>query len=486
MFKNAWPLAVALLAGVAALMMARAASFVPPAEEGVAQTRLALDAQAMAGRLARAVQFATVSPQPPEPFDPRPFEDFVAWLASAYPEAHRVLKLEIVGGHTLFYTWQGTDAAARPALLAGHYDVVPVPSGTVAAWTHPPFSGAVEGGYVWGRGTLDDKSAVVAIMEAVEHLARQGHKPRATLHLSFGHDEELGGDGGAAAVVKLLKSRGVRPAWSLDEGSFVLSGVIPGVAHPVASINVAEKGYVTLLLTARGVGGHSSMPPRQTAVGVLARAVVALEEHPMPGGLDGFGGLTMDALARHMPFDKRVLFSNRWLFGPLIERALAASPSSDAMIRTTTAPTMLSGGAKENVLPTEATATVNFRLHPRDTPEAVEAHARRVVADERVSIAMTRGYGASAVASTDSAAYRALRHAMRSAYGDVATVPGITVGGTDSKHYQEVVDNAYRFNPMMIGAEDLTGFHGINERLSVANLERAVRFYVELIRGEAR
>ena len=485
MKRKWWPVAL-VLAGLVLVLVVRALRFVPPAEETAVASTAVLDAQAMAGRLARAVQFATVSPQPPEPFDPRPFEDFTAWLAGAYPEAHRVLKREIVGGHTLFFTWQGSDAAARPALLTGHYDVVPVPPDTRAAWKHPPFAGVIDDGHVWGRGTLDDKSAVIAIMEAVEHLARQGHKPRATLHLSFGHDEELGGEGGAAAVVKLLESRKVRPAWSLDDGSFVLSGVIPGVARPVASINLTEKGYVTLVLTARGAGGHSSMPPERTAVGVLARAVVALEEHPMPGGLDGVGGMTMDALARHMSFDKRVLFASRWLFGPLIESALARSPSSNAMIRTTTAPTMLSGGAKENVLPTEATATVNFRLHPRDTPESVQAHVRRVVDDERVSLAMTRGYGASAVAAIDSAGYRAMQRAVRGAYGDVATVPGITVGGTDSKHYQAVVDNAYRFNPMMIGAEDLNGFHGINERLSVQNLERAVRFYIELIRSEAR
>ena len=464
----------------------RAAVFLPPEQAKVEPVAHVIDAQAVAVHLSQAVRFATISNQPPAPIDPAPFDGFVAWLAATYPEVHQGLSREILGNRTVLYKWAGKDSAAKPAMLAAHYDVVPVIPGTEGAWKHPPFAGDIAEGYVWGRGTLDDKGAVITILEAVTYLLKQGYKPQQTIYLSFDHKEELVDDTGAAAVVAHLKAQNIRLAWSLDEGSFVLDGIVPGLAQPVASINVTEKGYLTLNLTAHAAGGHSSMPPRETAVGILARAIVALEQAPLPGGLDGVSGEMFSGLARHMSFGKRVLFANQWLFGALIERELAKSPASNAMLRTTTAPTMLSGSVKENVLPIEATATVNFRLHPRDTPERVIDYVKNTIADDRVSIRMLLGYGASRVAAVDSPAFRAMANAVRQVYGDAVVAPGITIAGTDSRYYETVADNAYRFNPMMISAQDLAGFHGTNERLSLENLVRATRFYIELIKSDVR
>lgn len=474
---------VLVLTGV---VVYRAAVFLPPEQAKVEPVAHVIDAQAVAVHLSQAVRFATISNQPPAPIDPAPFDGFVAWLAATYPEVHQGLSREILGNRTVLYKWAGKDSAAKPAMLAAHYDVVPVIPGTEGAWKHPPFAGDIAEGYVWGRGTLDDKGAVITILEAVTYLLKQGYKPQQTIYLSFDHKEELVDDTGAAAVVAHLKAQNIRLAWSLDEGSFVLDGIVPGLAQPVASINVTEKGYLTLNLTAHAAGGHSSMPPRETAVGILARAIVALEQAPLPGGLDGVSGEMFSGLARHMSFGKRVLFANQWLFGALIERELAKSPASNAMLRTTTAPTMLSGSVKENVLPIEATATVNFRLHPRDTPERVIDYVKNTIADDRVSITMLLGYGASRVAAVDSPAFRAMANAVRQVYGDAVVAPGITIAGTDSRYYETVADNAYRFNPMMISAQDLAGFHGTNERLSLENLVRATRFYIELIKSDVR
>ena len=474
---------VLVLTGV---VVYRAAVFLPPEQAKVEPVAHVIDAQAVAVHLSQAVRFATISNQPPAPIDPAPFDGFVAWLAATYPEVHQGLPREILGNRTVLYKWAGKDSAAKPAMLAAHYDVVPVIPGTEGAWKHPPFAGDIAEGYVWGRGTLDDKGAVITILEAVTYLLKQGYKPQQTIYLSFDHKEELVDDTGAAAVVAHLKAQNIRLAWSLDEGSFVLDGIVPGLAQPVASINVTEKGYLTLNLTAHAAGGHSSMPPRETAVGILARAIVALEQAPLPGGLDGVSGEMFSGLARHMSFGKRVLFANQWLFGALIERELAKSPASNAMLRTTTAPTMLSGSVKENVLPIEATAAVNFRLHPRDTPERVIDYVKNTIADDRVSIRMLLGYGASRVAAVDSPAFRAMANAVRQVYGDAVVAPGITIAGTDSRYYETVADNAYRFNPMMISAQDLAGFHGTNERLSLENLVRATRFYIELIKSDVR
>ena len=474
---------VLVLTGV---VVYRAAVFLPPEQAKVEPVAHVIDAQAVAVHLSQAVRFATISNQPPAPIDPAPFDGFVAWLAATYPEVHQGLSREILGNRTVLYKWAGKDSAAKPAMLAAHYDVVPVIPGTEGAWKHPPFAGDIAEGYVWGRGTLDDKGAVITILEAVTYLLKQGYKPQQTIYLSFDHKEELVDDTGAAAVVAHLKAQNIRLAWSFDEGSFVLDGIVPGLPQPVASINVTEKGYLTLNLTAHAAGGHSSMPPRETAVGILARAIVALEQAPLPGGLDGVSGEMFSGLARHMSFGKRVLFANQWLFGALIERELAKSPASNAMLRTTTAPTMLSGSVKENVLPIEATATVNFRLHPRDTPERVIDYVKNTIADDRVSIRMLLGYGASRVAAVDSPAFRAMANAVRQVYGDAVVAPGITIAGTDSRYYETVADNAYRFNPMMISAQDLAGFHGTNERLSLENLVRATRFYIELIKSDVR
>jgi carboxypeptidase PM20D1 len=471
-----------VLVVLVAVVLYRTATFTPPSLAPVQAATHAVDGNAVAQRLSQAVTFPTISQQPPLVTDPAPFEGFIAWLESAYPEVHAQLKRERFG-HSLLFTWAGSDPAAKPVLLTGHYDVVPVIPGTEQQWTRPPFGGEIADGYVWGRGTLDDKGAIVTMLEAATDLLKAGFRPRQTVYLSFGHDEEIGGEQGAAAVTAHLAAQKVRLAWSLDEGSFVLDGIVPGVAAPVASINIAEKGYLTLDLTARGAGGHSSMPPRETAVGVLAAALVKLQQAPVPGRLDGVAGEAFGTMARHMSFGMRLLFANQWLFGPLIESQLGKAASTNAMLRTTTAPTMLSGSIKENVLPIEAVGTVNFRLHPRDTIESVTDYVKKTIGDERVTVTV-RGHAsnASALAGTDTPAFRAMAETVRRVYGEVVVTPGLTIAATDSKHYATISDHAYRFNPMLITPQDLTGFHGTNERLSVENLVRATRFYVELLK----
>ena len=474
--------AVVLLAVLGAILLARTLMLAAPVAAEAPSSMRAVDGDAVAGRMAEAIRFRTISHQDPAAFDPAPFEDFVAWVESTYPSVSRVFSREIVNDHSLLYTWEGSDPQLAPILLTGHHDVVPVIPGTEAKWTHPPFGGVLADGYAWGRGALDDKSAVIALLEAATLLVDEGFRPARTVYLAFGHDEEIGGRNGAGGIVALLRSRGVHLAWSLDEGSFLLSGLLPGLEVPVASINVAEKGYVSIDLVATGVGGHSSMPPRQTAVGVLAAAIVALEAEPMPGGIEGLSDEMFDALAPYLPFAQRIVVANRWLFGGILESILSAVPTANAMIRTTTAPTMLSGSIKENVLPIEAVGTVNFRLHPRDTVDDVIAHVTSVVDDERVEV-RPRGTGgpASDVSSATSEGFSAIGRAVRIVEPAAIVIPGLTIGGTDSRHYGQIADDAYRFNPMVVTTDDIAGFHGTNERISIENLVRGTRIYARII-----
>jgi len=479
--------AAAAIAALVVVVLIRTMLHTPPALPPVDSVTVNLDDDVIARHLSEAIRFPTVSYENPDDFPAEAFDGFIRWVASTYPEVDDAMTLERPGGYTLLYRWQGTNLSLPPVLLTGHYDVVPVLPGTEALWLEPPFSGAIADGVIWGRGALDDKSAVIAQLEAATHLIRAGFVPERTIYFSFGHDEEVGGSQGAASVVHLLEDRGERLAWSLDEGSFVFDGMLPGIEPLLATINVAEKGSITLDIVAHAAGGHSSMPPPRTAVGTLADAIVRLEDNPVPGGLSGLSLAMFDTASRYMPFSSRLAFANRWLFEGMIDRQLSATPFGNAMLRTTTAPTMLAASVKSNVLPIEATATVNFRIHPRDTVESVIDHVRSVVENAQVEVraAPGAGRGASRVSDWHSAGYRDVATAVREIYGDVVIMPGLMIAGSDSRHYGQVADNAFRFNPMVVTPEDLTGFHGTNEKISVENLVMGTRVYVRILRRAA-
>jgi carboxypeptidase PM20D1 len=233
-------------------------------------------------RLAQALRFATISHEDPAQVDRAPFRELHRFLEESFPQVHHSLKREVIEEYSLLYTWQGTDASLAPALFAGHIDVVPVESGTETEWQYPPFEGCVEEGYIWGRGALDDKVAVLGLLEAAEALLARGFQPHRTIYLAFGHDEEVGGTYGAKRIAALLQQRGVRLEFALDEGLAVTEGIIPKVSKPVAMVGIAEKGYLCLELSAESRGGHSSMPPSETAIGILSAAITRLERHPMP------------------------------------------------------------------------------------------------------------------------------------------------------------------------------------------------------------
>lgn len=470
----------ALVALLLVALIVRTMAHKPMAVDVTEPVHIELDASAMAERLSESIVFQTVSYQRPEDRDPAQFQAFIDWVRKTYPLLDSELELVMLN-QTMLYRWQGNDSALAPILVTGHYDVVPVIPGSENRWQHPPFSGAIEDGFIWGRGALDDKSGVLGILEAVTYLLKNGHQPRRTLYLSFGHDEEIGGSEGAAAVTAYLQAQQIQLAWSLDEGSFVFDGLISGVEPLVAAINVAEKGSITLDIVANATGGHSSMPTRDNAVNDLARAITKLEENPIPGGLEGLTTELFDRISRYMPFVPRMFFANQWLFGGLIDDQLSATPTTNAMLRTTTAPTMLSGSVKTNVLPIEAVATVNFRIHPRDSMDSIESYVTDLVASDSISVHRRGGADASAVSDWKAPGFAIIAQSMRKIYGDIPVAPGLMIAASDSRHYGKVADNAYRFNPIRLTPELLTGFHGTNEKISVADYAQGVRGYIRII-----
>jgi carboxypeptidase PM20D1 len=440
-----------------------------------------------AERLASSIRYKTISHSDPSLNQISEFESFIEFLEESYPLLHADLEKEVVGGYSLLYTWTGEDPELKPILLYAHYDVVPVEPGTEENWTYPPFSGEIAEGFIWGRGTLDDKSAVFGILEAVEILLSEGARPKRTIYLVFGHDEEVGGREGAKLVADLLGKRGVELEFALDEGLSITEGIVPNLSQPAAMIGIAHKGYTSLELSVTSSGGHSSMPPKETSIGILAAAVHRLENNPLPARMDGPGVQVVEALAPHMSFTMRMVFANQWLFRPIIEKQMAASPSTNASIRTTTAATMFEAGVKENVLPTRGRAVVNFRIMPGDSVASVVEHARKAVNDPRVEILPLAGFGSepSPVSPTGTFGYRSIEASIRTVFPEVLVAPGLVLGAVDLRHFEDLSDNLYRFSPIWLDQHDLDRLHGLNERISFDHYGRMVEFYYVLITKSA-
>ena len=442
-------------------------------------------AGAPAERLATALTFETISHQDPADFDPEPFLAFHAYVAEQFPAVHATLERELVADYSLLYTWPGSDPSLAPLLVTAHHDVVPVAPGTEGDWEHPAFGGVIADGWIWGRGALDDKVGVLAALEAVERLITAGFSPRRTLYLAFGHDEEIGGDAGAGAITALLDARGVRLWMSLDEGMAVVEpDGAGGFSEPIAMVGIAEKGFLTLRLVARAPGGHSSVPPPSGAIGRLARAAVALEANPMPARFDGAVLDAMRGLADQMGGAAGFALRNADWLGFLVEGQFSGTPMTNAMIRTTTAVTIFDAGVKANVLPPEAALTVNFRIIPGDTVDGVVARVREIIADPEIEIEIETAREPSEAAPSAGDAWDLLAASIAAVHPGIPVMPALVVGGTDTKHYGQISDAAYRFTPFRMGAADAARIHGTGERVRVDQYEmQIIPFYEHLIRA---
>ncbi len=460
----------------------------PSRQISVAKTENAeIDSGDVAVRLGMLIRTKTISATTAgDEFATEPFLEMHLLLQRLFPNVHTVMQRETVAGYSLLYTWPGADAELPPVVLMSHLDVVPVEKETLSKWKQPPWSGKVADGFIWGRGALDIKDGVGGILEACEHLLRDGFQPQRTIYIALGHDEESGG-GGNKQIAALLKRRlgDKKLHFVLDEGGAVLHDIVPGVDKPVAFVGIAEKGYLSLKLRVDQPGGHSSMPPDQTAAGIMCAAVARLEADPFPLQITTATAATLDFLAPESSFTTRTALSNRWLTAPLIRSSFAAKPSGAAVLRTTTAVTMLRAGVKENVLPKTATAVVNLRLLPGDSWKDAMRRIIRVIDDPRVSVKPNRdlpGWDASPTSSTSSPAFQTLQQSIASTFPETIVAPGLITGATDSRHYEEIADDVYRFMPTQMHPTDLPRIHGVNERIRINHYTRIIQFMLNLIR----
>ncbi len=441
---------------------------------------LEVDDQLVAEHLAACVRCQTVPLDDSGTPDPDAFQKLHQMLQETYPLVHQKLKREVVNGYSLLYTWQGSRSDLEPIMLMAHQDVV---SADPADWTYPPFDGVIIDGFIWGRGTLDIKNQLIGIMDAAEALLQQGFRPERTILFGLGHDEETGGVNGCKVMGQMLKDRGVRLAGIVDEGGGISAGLAAGVRGSVALIGVSEKGYLTVEFTVNSQPGHSSTPPPQTSIGILAKALARLEAHPMPTHLRRLRPLYR-GIGKATPIYLQVAFANIWLFGPLLKRWLVRNPEMNASMRTTTALTIINGGVEDNTIPAEAKAIVNFRLLPGDSIADVLWHAKKVIKDERVKFKPVEGKFNEAlpISPRNSPAHKGLQTVIRQVFNNPPVAPFVMLGGTDCQHFVPVCDNIFRFTSLVMD-ESFRGLeHGIDERIPIDGMARMVKFYAQLMR----
>ncbi|CAO2636841.1 N-fatty-acyl-amino acid synthase/hydrolase PM20D1 [Lemmus lemmus] len=395
-----------------------------------------------------------------------------------------LIRHEVVGNYSHLLTVQGSDSSLQPYMLMAHFDVVPA---SEEGWEVPPFSGLERDGFIHGRGTLDNKNSVMAILQALELLLIRNYSPRRSFFIALGHDEEVSGTKGAQKISALLQARGIRLAFLVDEGSFIVEDLFPNLKKPLAMISVAEKGALDLMLQVNMTPGHSSAPPKETSIGILSAAVSrdsglsnSSPVVPTPSLL-----LTL-LLPFQFSFPTNIVLGNLWLFQPIVSRLMERNPITNALVRTTTALTIFNAGVKVNVIPPLAQATINFRIHPSQTVREVLELAKKIVADDRVQLHVLRSFEPLPISPSDANAigYQLLQQTIRSVFPEVnIVVPGICIANTDSRHYANLTNGIYLFNPVFLQPQGFSGIHGLNEKISVQNYENQVKFIFELIQN---
>lgn len=474
------------IAAAAAVNAVRAAKFVPEKKEYGTLAPENVDADRAAKNLATAISIPTISYPEKERVDFTQFEKFHKFLEEAYPLIHKNLTKEIVCEASLMYCWKGTRSDLEPIALLAHQDVVPISEGTEQDWEHPPFEGHNDGEFIWGRGALDMKNHLIGVMEAVETLLEEGFTPERDVYLLFGQDEEVvaSAESGARNMMETLKSRGIHLDSVLDEGGAILPVNVKGVLENkyLVGVGIAEKGYTDIEISVNAKGGHSSQPPKHSALGDLANVIKDLEDHQFKAELMPFVEELFSGLGRNCTFPARLITCNIPYLKPLIKGVMTQIAPAASLVRTTTGVTMAQGSPAANVLPQKATVTVNFRQMPGTTVEDVVNHIRKVCRNKDIEIKVAKAKEASKFSPTDSRAFKIIEELCMQECPDNIVAPYLVMGGTDACNYEPICENIYRYAPYKVTVSLLRCTHGTNERIPVSAVEPGVAFFKRYIR----
>lgn len=435
-------------------------------------------------RLSQAIKIKTISYDNPNQTDAQAFLDFHQHLKASFPLVHQQANKTIINNHSLIFYLKGQNPTLKPALFLAHIDVVPVDGNTLNQWQHPPYSGAITSNnnqtVVWGRGAMDDKGGLMALMEALEHMLTNKQTPARDIYFAFGHDEEVGGSQGAKKIAEYFKAQKLQFEFVLDEGGAITEGMMQGIDRPVALIGVAEKGFANIHLTVQSKGGHSSQPPNPTTIGILSQAITKLEQNPFPANLL-FSEMTFDAIGSHAAFGSRLAMANLWLTEPLVKKVLLSNPKLGASLHTTMAATMIEGSPKSNVLPTKASAVVNVRIFPEQSSEQVQQRMQEIINDERVKLHRTMVSEPSPISMIENPQYQRIAGAIRALDSNILVAPYLVQGGTDSKYFYSLSDKVYRFLMVRVNNQTLSRIHGIDEQINAADYFNTIKFYHQIL-----
>jgi len=442
--------------------------------------------QDYAERLSQAIQYQTISSKEASDTDQKPFAEFNDFLFKSFSGALSKLTLEYSSEYSLLFSLKGKQPSLAPMLLIAHSDVVPAQNhraDTTSGWQYPPFSGHIDDQYVWGRGALDNKSAILAIFEALEKRARSNAEDsHRTIYIAVTHDEEVGGYRGAKKIANYLKDNNIRPYFILDEGQAVTQGVIPNVEKPVALIGVSQKGYMTVELSAKGEPGHSMMPPEATAISSISHAINLLTNSPMSPKMTGPVKSMFRELSHEMGFPTNVALFHNWLSEPLLIAQLEKNPATNALIRSSMSVNVISGGIADNILPKQVTSLLNYRIAPHNTSDEILAHIRKAIDGTGVEMKVVSAIEEAApITDHKGDAYQIVEQAITDIFPDVIVAPSITLSTTDSRHFADLSPNILRFCPILLNKRDLNRFHGVDERISRENYIQMIDFYGRLI-----
>jgi carboxypeptidase PM20D1 len=429
----------------------------------------------------KAIRIKTVSHRNAAMCDSFAFSEFRDLLEKNYPLIHQHFEKTTINQFSYIYKWQGTDQSLLPYIFLAHQDVVPVEDESLDQWSVDPFGGEVKDDHVWGRGAVDDKVALIALMESAENLLAENFQPQRTIYLCFGHDEEVSGHAGAAAIAEWFQKRNILAELVLDEGMEVIEKNFAGLKKPIALIGVGEKGHASFELTVTKTGGHSSMPGKETAIDILTKALERLHNNPPPAKLIEPVKEFFDRVKHVMPAAHRMAINNSWLFKKKMLKELSKNDGTNALIRTTTVTTMINSGMKDNVIPAVAKATINCRILQGEKIKDVEEHIRSTVNDVRVTLnCIGRCWEASKITSTNSPAFKKIESLIPRYFPDAVVAPLIVIGATDSRYFRSISNGVINFSPVV----DSNGQHGIDEKMSISNFKRMIEFYSELMKDK--
>ena len=459
------------------VLFIRALAFKPKKIRPIEVEPISVDTERAVGELSRLIECRTVSSRNKMLENDAEFERFEKILPEIFSVIFEKCEFEKVGERALLLRWRGS-SSANPTVLMAHYDVV---AASGEEWRCPPFAPEVIDGFLYGRGTLDTKLTLSTMLHAAERLMEEGFVPAADVYFAFGGDEETVGNG-ASCIVDLFRERGIHPAMVLDEGGAVVRDLFPKVYESTAVIGIAEKGLANISYTVKGGGGHASTPKGHTPVSRLARAAARVSSKPQPYHMTETSRKFLLRLSSHSSFGYRFVFANLWLFSPLLGLITRDGGDLSALIRTTVAFTEMHGAEGMNVIPSEARLISNSRILQGDTPEELRRRIEKQVADPKVEVKIHSAHEPSSVSRTDCAEYEMLEQTVREIWQESIISPYLMLACSDSRHWSLISDRVYRFSPLEFVGDERFTIHGVNERVALTSIAKAVEFFYRFIK----